>query len=214
MTSQATAPDLPIGRFPKSKSLDGNGASLAVRWTGDFHRMYIRAITAIVLLATYSSASFSQTPNAEKRIQVHALQTKYEITGPIGYPIGQLLDIEATSEWRQAKVSNTWLRVNTVNGKALEKPVLVEYSIYQWANVKQLEHGKKLKLRVYQDIGTRGTPNGVGQETTPVSSGWPYGLYTWIVVVNQLEPKELAFRNTYYDRAVEASPVAPPIFEK
>jgi hypothetical protein len=175
--------------------------------------MYIRAMAVVVLLAAHSAASFAQTTDAEKRIEINALQTQYEITGPIGYPIGQLLDIEAISEWRQAKVSNTWLRVEVVNGKAFEKPVLVEYSIYQWANVKQLEHGKKLKLRVYQDIGTRGTPNGVIQETTPVSTG-SYGLHSWLVVVNQLEPKELAFRNTYYDRAVEVPPVAQPVFEK
>ena len=166
-----------------------------------------RLLLAMAIIPFVTSIVFSQTQSPEKHvITTSELETQVELIGPLGVPVGKLVEIEGVAETRDGKVSNTWLSVESVNGKKLDKPVKVEYAVYHWANVTHLEDGKRLSLNVYQEIEMRGIPAGVTEQTTPVSAGWRRGLYTWIVVVNQTAPKKLKFRNPYYDNVVGGHP--------
>ena len=168
----------------------------------------IRLVLFIAVIQILSQAAFSQSPpKVQKTVRTADLGTQVELVGPLGVPLGKLVEIEGVAETRAGKVSNKWLLIDTVNGQKLSEPVKVEYNVYHWANVTRLEDGARLTLNAYQQIGMRGLPEGVIKQTTPVSTGWPHGLYTWIVVVNQTAPEKLRFRNTYYDNVDGGHPL-------
>ena len=158
----------------------------------------IPGVIAVALLL--GQAAISQSPPPKKRITTQELETQVEVIGPLGVPLGKLVEIEGVAETRSDKADSTWLAVDTVDGKTLQNSKKVEYRVYSFANVKRLEDGKRLKLNVYQEMGMKGLPEGVIEQTVPISTNsWQYSLHTWIVIVNQTAPRHLKFRNAFYD---------------
>lgn len=167
--------------------------------------MTFRLFIVIGIIHVLGDVAFSQSSAPKVRIITQQLKDQIELIGPLGVPVGKLVKVEGVSETLDDKLSSKILTVDIVNGKKLEKPVVVEYVVYNWANITKLEDGKRLLLNVYQEIGMRGIPDGVMEETTAVSTGWRQVIYTW-VFVNQTSPKKLRFQNTYYDSLIGGHP--------
>lgn len=143
-------------------------------------------------------------------ITTKQLQTQYTIIGPLGCSVDKVVSFEAVAEYRDGKVDNNWLRVTSVDGKRLDQPIEITYGVYRWANVTQLEYNRNLTLNVYQDLRYLGTRDGVMEQTTAVSDPWKFGLYTSIVVVNQVQPRELKHPNPYYKNMIGGNPFDRP----
>ena len=149
-----------------------------------------------------------------RQISTEDLQSSVKIIGPLGIEIGKLVEIEAVPNTDEGKLATTWLSVEKVAGKELPKPIRVDYAVYNWANVKRLEDGKRVKLNVFQEIGMRGIPDGVIEQTVSVATVSGYGLHTWIVVVNQTSPKPSKHRNKYYDSLRGGHPLEKRVQKK
>ena len=161
--------------------------------------MLIKIVPFATLLLFCTGISSAQNATLGRKITTEELKSSAEIVGPLGVRIGKIVSIEAIAETTGDKIVSRWLTVDKIDGKKLAKPIRMEYSVYNWANVEKLKNAKRLTLNVYQQIGMRGIPKGVIEQTVPVATGWEYGLHTWIVVVNQTAPKPFSFPNKFYD---------------
>ena len=152
------------------------------------------AVATLLLAAT----CYGQEPVPQRHISTDDLQSSVRIIGPLGLEIGKLVEVEAIAETGSGKMATPWLSIEKVDGKIPPKPIRMEYSVYNWANIERLEDGVRVKLNVFQEFGTRGLPAGVMEQTVSVATRG-YGLHTWLVVVNQTSPIKPKNRNTYYD---------------
>ena len=167
----------------------------------------IATLLLILSLVLTAGGIFPETATSEKSVTTDELNSTVKIIGPLGIGIGELVSVEGVAGITGDKIVSTWVDVDHVAGRKLETPIRIDYQIYNWANITQLEKGKRLRLNVYQQIGMRGQPDGVTEQTVPVATGWKYELHTWLVVVNQTEPRPFAFPNKFYDSVAGGHPL-------
>jgi hypothetical protein len=124
---------------------------------------------------------------AKVAIRAEDLNTRYEVYGPLGVPLGQVVTVVAEPFELNAKGDTVLIRVFTVDGRALGQPVDLPYEIWPWANIKSLVDNRRYELRAFQDGGFSGVPDQVMRETVYVQTG-AYRFRTKLVVANSITP--------------------------
>ena len=129
-----------------------------------------RLLIVFVYVILFSPCLVAQDEDKE-RIDSSDINVRYEIIGPLGYPLGKLIDIEAEVLPDPGKGEANWLSVVTVNGRRLDKPVKITYRFWGWSKgLRTLGVGETYKLRVFQNGGMAGVPPQVMKETVQVQA--------------------------------------------
>ena len=166
--------------------------NLVVRWTEGYSmdRFTFYLLLLPTLFVSVANAQ-SQDDNTRKRISVSDLRSNYVMIGPLGEPIGKLLTVEAKCDSRPRKHGGkgSVLVVRKINGKELDTPITISYSITHWANIEHLRHGETYTLRGYQDATFHGVP-GAALDEMPLlmQTAVPYELHAYFRVTIQLQP--------------------------
>lgn len=122
----------------------------------------------------------------KKQIDLNSLKTDYDIIGPLGRPIGEVVTIEASAEYGNGKTIPDYLVVSAVNGIRLRDDQRLEYNLSPVANVKTFNVGSTYRLRVYQTLHDRGIPSAALEEIVPaIQMPYSYELHCDLVVLNQ-----------------------------
>ena len=174
-------------------------------------RLVFTRLTALCM--TLSAATLNaQTAPEKTTISIAELTENYNITGPLDASIGELLTIEGRCDntWYKHGGEGNSLIVSKVNGKTLSKPIQISYTVFNWANVKQLQHGETYTVRGYQHAIFRGIPGPAMKETVPVQSPFPYGLHCYLMVINQLDPMPPPKHSAKYVPAIPPPTLTPP----
>ena len=138
-----------------------------------------------ILLLSFLMFSFAliAKEKIKEKINSSDINDKYEIIGPLGFPLGKLINIKAIVLPDPGKGFSNWLLVTNVNGKKIKKAVRINYTFWDGSKgVHKLKKGQTYKLRIYQDGGMIGVPHQVMKETYFVQT-WGYHFNTKAVIV-------------------------------
>lgn len=96
-------------------------------------------LIACILLIGFASASVSG--DEIQQINYAMLNDNVRIVGSLGSFLGEIITVEGIvidgSRRRiKSETGKTLLKVVTVNGKKLEEPVIIPFSIFKWTDVK------------------------------------------------------------------------------
>jgi hypothetical protein len=120
-----------------------------------------------------------------QKVSVADVQTgRVALAGHLGSPLGTFVNIEGTREERPIKSANP-MRVDTVDGKRLATPVVLEIQ-----GVKELPKGERCVLRGYETGTMAGSPLDplVNYTSVPQQN---YHLAVWFEVTEVKEPATL-----------------------
>ena len=127
----------------------------------------------------------------QSKIEQPVLRIGCVPVGALGYPVGSYLTIEGAKPAGNFKLSTRALRIDTVNGKKLAKPVSLEIE-----NVGDLPSGKRCIIKGYETLTMIGDPPAyfeaakeAGKEATAQQAGWQ--IYLYFKATSVVTPKEL-----------------------
>jgi hypothetical protein len=153
-------------------------------------RLFMPAVMTILAATMAAAAEPQAAAETKSAISAHELNSKYEVRGPLGVPLGEIVTIVCRKKLDDAKRNADLVEVFSVNGTDLPRPVVMEYAFFLAQNsgsiAKKLAGGQRQTLRVYQTGGFTGIPNAAMQETVSVQTQ-AYAFTTHLVVLKRLK---------------------------
>src|SRR5262249_7278654 len=150
----------------------------------DIMRNGIRLIAAFAAIAIFwccFSVAQDEQPSTLIPISASDIGKKYVVIGPLGKPLGQLMNVEAEAVSYPRKGDSHLLRILSIDGKNLSEPVEMPFAFLR-ANIERLDVGHRCKLRIFQDGGFVGYSNELLREIGPAQTSG-YHFRTKAVVI-------------------------------
>ncbi|HUX14269.1 MAG TPA: hypothetical protein VMW87_14670 [Spirochaetia bacterium] len=133
----------------------------------------ILVLLALIAIAPKTDAQDgSQAGSRRPAVLAADLESGDQIIGLLGLPLGELASVQARFVDSNLLAARKTLEIIAVNSQVLQKPIQMEYSVWQWGNLAgaQLQENKLVALRVYETGGMQGIPHQAMVETTFVES--------------------------------------------
>ena len=139
-------------------------------------------LISLVFLCAFAVAQGAKP--ARTPISWNDLNTKNEIIGSLGFPLGELITIDCVCRKADTKGDREFLEISTVNDKKFAEPVKLTYRILSLSKIKELKVDYTYRLRVYEDGLMKGLPQGVFAEIGLVQTQG-YHFSTDVVIVRE-----------------------------
>ena len=120
---------------------------------------YAVAVSGCVIFAVISISLFSKSSNQKHVISYDTLSSDYSIIGPLGTELGKVMQLEVEKIKSNMKSDPGMLRIISIEGKKLEKPVSCKYRMLIIDD--KFDYNKILKIKAFQDGCFTGTPREV-----------------------------------------------------
>jgi len=117
----------------------------------------------------------------ETTIDADELNTKYQVRGPLGISLGEVLTVVGETVVSRTKDADPKFQVDEINGRSLVRPVTMRYRLL---NGTHLKTGKKYQLRAYQSGGYEGIPAEAVDDSGAAQSP-PYRFIVRLIVIKQ-----------------------------
>lgn len=136
-------------------------------WPNQVHGQVVQGVASTPPFKVYQAI-----PPARKTIHLGDLQNNYEIIGPLGRPLKELMTVTIELPGNHMKGDDlTMFNVHSVNGYQLRQPIRISARAWTWA--RGLPAGwqtdRVYEVRAFQDLMYHGNPpdqalqeNGVG----------------------------------------------------
>lgn len=149
--------------------------------------LLVLGLTLLSFSVLYCIQSYAQERSVMKSITAQELQSGTKIIGYLGLPLGTVTTIKAKLVESNTKETTQLIEIAEVAGKRLDKPVLLDFSIWNWGNLdqKNLPVEKELALRVYEHGGMEGVPHQAMKETVYIQTV-DYHFRTSVVILYQV----------------------------
>ena len=152
-----------------------------------------RLALAIPFLLSFALAEAAEPARTAERpettvINADELNTKYEVRGPLGVPLGEIVTVRGQTVRNLRKSPGNLFQVNAVNGRPLRQPVTMWYVF-----MGELAFGKEYELRAYQTgkfQGDYSIPKQDPEREQATAQTVPFGFVTSLVVFERLKPDE------------------------
>ncbi|MDH4129391.1 MAG: hypothetical protein OEV44_11580 [Spirochaetota bacterium] len=100
----------------------------------------------------------------KSKISYGSLNYKTLVIGSLGKPLGKIITIEGSiidgeSTRTKEDSGKLLLEVYLVDGVKLKKPVIINYSTFSWASIKNIRANNKFKYIGYETGGMTGIPD-------------------------------------------------------
>ena len=122
-------------------------------------------------------------------IDADELNTKYEVRGPLGVRLGEVVTVIGKTVVSLRKSADLLFQVSAVNGRPLENPVTMAYVIAGTVRREELPRDTECELPPYQTGKFKGAQLGPA-DVPPSSQTIPFEFVTHLVVLTRLKPPE------------------------
>jgi len=141
----------------------------------------------IIILLLVGCSSISTRQSVNNSITVSDINKKYDIIGPLGYKLGEIITVKAKviEPPKERKGGGNWILVKEVNDNKLRNPIYTIYNIHEFSDVKELTIGNDYILKGYQDGGMIGTPENVMVEIDHIYQSLDYHFFTDFVIIGK-----------------------------
>ena len=131
----------------------------------------MKFISMIAILALIC-VSVSANDAGRKKIKISSadFNNKYSVTGPLGPELGTVVVLEVEKVRKNTKENPSTLKVLSVNGKKLEKPVNFPYHMLIINDT--FDFDRKYRIKAYQDGSFTGTPDAVLKDVMFQTKGY------------------------------------------
>ncbi|MBI5218256.1 MAG: hypothetical protein HY958_04930 [Bacteroidia bacterium] len=93
------------------------------------------------------------------QISYKEINTKYQIMGPLGLPLGKVAELEVQKIETHTKADPPTFKIISLNGKKIDKSFTMTYRTLIISD--KFENGKTYTIKAYQDGVFTGTPDEV-----------------------------------------------------
>jgi hypothetical protein len=154
-----------------------------------------RLALVVPFIVTFALAHGAEpVPTVQKApkivIDADELNTKYEVRGPLGVQLGEVVTVVGKTIVNLRKSADPLFQVSAVNGRPLENPVTMAYVMAGEVRREELPQDTECELRAYQTGEFQGARLGP-PDVPPRSQTIPFEFVTRLAVLQRLKPPEL-----------------------
>ena len=147
-----------------------------------------RLTAVFFVVGTMACVHAAEPGEKQPKITIDAdeLNTKYQVRGPLGVPLGEVVTAVGQTVMSRSKDADTMFRVDSVNNQPLRQPVTMHYRL---SNGMHLKTGNTYWIHAYQNGSYEGIPSQATDESG-VAQTKPYRFVVRLIVIKRQNPDE------------------------
>lgn len=137
-----------------------------------------------IFITLFFLTTISESIPMEKNISYTTINSSTKIIGSLGQPLGKVIKISGivvAGENTKSDSGTIKLKVNSVDGTQLKKPVIIGFQIFQWSGVKKPGAGKTFTYIGYETGRMTGIPYNAFKYMPRVATR-AFGFYVYFQV--------------------------------